>query len=95
MDGKRDELFDEPAIYVHSVVGAHTANPMSGDFSVEMSNPFRVKDGALAEPIRGAMISGNFFDLQRQVVALGKESRSVGSYILPPVKINKVRVIGK
>ena len=95
VDGKRDELFDEPAIYVHSVVGAHTANPMSGDFSVEMSNPFRVKDGGLSEPIRGAMISGNFFDLQRMVVALGKESRSVGSYILPPVKINKVRVIGK
>jgi PmbA protein len=95
VDGKRDELFDEPAIYVHSVVGAHTANPMSGDFSVEMSNPFRVKDGALAEPIRGAMISGNVFDLQHQVVALGKESRPVGSYILPPVKINKVRVIGK
>ncbi|MGD0534789.1 MAG: TldD/PmbA family protein [Methanoregula sp.] len=95
VDGKRDEIFDEPAIYVHSVVGAHTANPMSGDFSVEMSNPFWVKDGGLAEPIRGAMLSGNFFDLHRQVVALGKESRAVGSYILPPVKINKVRVIGK
>ena len=77
------------------MVGAHTANPMSGDFSVEMSNPFRVKDGSLAEPVRGAMLAGNFFDLQRQVTALGKETRAVGSYILPPVKINKVRVIGK
>jgi PmbA protein len=94
VDGKRDKLFDEPAIYVHSVVGAHTANPMSGDFSVEMSNPFRVNDGELSEPIRGAMLSGNFFDLQKQVAALGKESRSVGSYILPPAKINNVRVIG-
>ncbi|HNX16875.1 MAG TPA: metallopeptidase TldD-related protein [Methanoregula sp.] len=95
IDGKREEIFDEPAVYVHSVVGAHTANPMSGDFSVEMSNPFCVKDGALAEPIRGAMITGNFFDLQKQVAALGKESRAVGSYILPPVKINNVRIIGK
>jgi len=95
VDGKRDDIFDEPAIYVNSVVGAHTANPMSGDFSVEMSNPFWVKDGGLAEPIRGAMLSGNFFDLQKQVTALGKESRAVGSYILPPVKMNKVRVIGK
>ncbi len=95
VDGKREDIFDEPAIYVHSVVGAHTANPMSGDFSVEMSNPFRVKDGSLAEPVRGAMLAGNFFDLQRQVTALGKETRAVGSYILPPVKINKVRVIGK
>lgn len=95
VDGKRDEIFDEPAIYVNSVVGAHTANPLSGDFSVEMSNPFWVKDGGLAEPVRGAMLSGNFFDLHRQIAALGKESRAVGSYILPPVKINKVRVIGK
>jgi len=95
VDGERDEVFDEPAIYVHSVVGAHTANPLSGDFSVEMSNPFWVRDGELAEPVRGAMLTGNFFDLQRQVAALGKESRAVGSYILPPVKINNVRVIGK
>ena len=95
VDGKRDVVFDEPAIYVHSVVGAHTANPLSGDFSVEMSNPFWVRDGELAEPVRGAMLTGNFFDLQRQVAALGKESRAVGSYILPPVKINNVRVIGK
>ena len=30
VDGKRDTITDEPVIYVHSVVGAHTANPMSG-----------------------------------------------------------------
>jgi PmbA protein len=95
VDGTRDGIFDEPAIYVHSVVGAHTANPLSGDFSVEMSNPFHVRGGELAEPVRGAMITGNFFDLLHCVTALGKESRAVGSYILPPVKINNVRVIGK
>jgi len=95
VDGKREDVLDEPAIYIHSVVGAHTANPLSGDFSVEMSNPFWVKDGALAEPVRGAMLTGNFFDLQYQVTALGKESRAVGSFIVPPVKFNKVRVIGK
>jgi PmbA protein len=94
-DGKREDILDEPAIYIHSVVGAHTANPLSGDFSVEMSNPFWVKDGTLAEPVRGAMLTGNFFDLQYQVTALGKESRAVGSFIVPPVRFNKVRVIGK
>jgi PmbA protein len=60
-----------------------------------MSNPFHVRGGELAEPIRGAMLTGNFFDLLSQVSTLGKESRAVGSYILPPVKINNVRVIGK
>ena len=86
VDGKRDEVFDEPEIYVHSVVGAHTANPLSGDFSVEMSNPFWVRDGELAQTVRGAMLTGNFFDLQRQVAALGKESRAVGSLHPAPGK---------
>ena len=95
IDGKRSDVLSETSVYVHSVVGAHTANPMSGDFSVEMSNPFWVKDGELDEPIRGAMLTGNFFDLQMQVEALGIEDRSVGSYILPPVKIRNMRVIGK
>jgi len=95
VDGKREDLFGEPAIYVHGVVGAHTANPLSGDFSVEMSNPFQVRDGELAEPIRGAMLTGNFFELLCQVTALGKKDRAIGSYILPPVRIKNVRVIGK
>lgn len=95
VDGKRDNILDEPAIYVHSVVGAHTANPMSGDFSVEISNPFFVRDGQLAEPIKGAMLSGNFFDLHMQIAGLGKESRAIGGYILPPIRVNKQRIIGK
>jgi len=95
VEGKREALFDEPAIYVHGIVGAHTANPLTGDFSVEMSNPFRVKDGELAEPVRGAMLTGNFFEFLHRIEALGKKDRSVGSYILPPVRIKNARVIGK
>ncbi|MDD1702640.1 MAG: TldD/PmbA family protein [Methanoregula sp.] len=95
VDGKRENIMDEPAIYVRSVVGAHTANPMSGDFSVELSNPFFVKDGELAEPVKSAMLTGNFFDLHREIAGLGTVSRAVGSYILPPVRINKQRIIGK
>ena len=94
VDGKRSEVFSEPAIYVTSVVGAHTANALTGDFSVEMSNAFTVKDGDLAEPVRSAMLSGNFFDLLMSVTALGKESRAVGSYILPPIRIKSLRVVG-
>ncbi|GAB6286003.1 MAG: hypothetical protein STSR0009_22040 [Methanoregula sp.] len=37
------------------VVGAHTANPMRGDFSVEISNLFWMEDGEFAEPIRNTI----------------------------------------
>ncbi|MDD1718473.1 MAG: TldD/PmbA family protein, partial [Methanoregulaceae archaeon] len=59
LDGPRRNIRDERAIYVHDVVGAHTANPMSGDFSVECSNPIWVEGGEYQEPVRKAMLSGN------------------------------------
>jgi PmbA protein len=95
VDGKRESVSDERVVYVHNVVGAHTANPMSGDFSVELSNAFWMEDGGFEEPVRSAMLSGNVFDLHRDIAGLSKESRAIGSLILPSVKINKQHIIGK
>ena len=95
VDGKRSNIADERAIYVHSVVGAHTANPMSGEFSVELSNAFWMDEGEFQEPIRSAMLSGNVFSLHNEIIGISQESRSIGSLILPSVKINKQRIIGK
>jgi PmbA protein len=95
VDGKRDEVADERVLYIHNVVGAHTANPMSGDFSVELSNAFWMKAGEYEEPIRSAMLTGNVFDMHHEITGLSKESRAIGSMILPSVKINKQRIIGK
>ncbi|HUH79132.1 MAG TPA: TldD/PmbA family protein [Methanoregula sp.] len=95
VDGKRETICDERAIYVHNVVGAHTANPMSGEFSVEISNAFWLEGGTFGVPIRSAMLSGNVFGLHREIAGLGKDSRAVGSAILPSIRINKQRIIGK
>ena len=95
VDGKRNEVADERVVYVHNVVGAHTANPMSGEFSVELSNAFWMEGGEFDVPIRSAMLSGNVFDLHHSVSGLSKESRAIGSMILPSVKITKQHIIGK
>ncbi len=95
VDGERSSVADEHVVYVHSVVGAHTANPMSGEFSVELSNAFWMDEGEFQEPIRSAMLSGNVFSLHNEIIGISKESRSIGSLILPSVKINKQRIIGK
>jgi PmbA protein len=95
VDGKRSSIADERVVYVHSVVGAHTANPMSGEFSVELSNAFWMEGGEFEEPIRSAMLSGNVFSLHNEILGISHESRSLGSLILPSVRINKQRIIGK
>ncbi|MFA5579290.1 MAG: TldD/PmbA family protein, partial [Methanothrix sp.] len=49
----RDVLEEtERGYLVTGVIGAHTANPVSGDFSVEARNVFSVEDGSLSKPIR-------------------------------------------
>jgi PmbA protein len=95
VDGEREQIFDDRVVYVHSVVGAHTANPMSGDFSVEISNAFWMEDGSFEEPVRSAMMSGNVFDLHKDIAGLSRETRAIGSLILPSIKINKQHIIGK
>lgn len=95
VDGKREDITDGRVVYVHNVVGAHTANPMSGEFSVELSNAFLMEDGSFETPVRSAMLSGNVFGLHREVAGLSRESRSIGSVILPSIRINKQHIIGK
>jgi len=95
VDGPRGVVDDEPAVYIHDVVGAHTANPLTGDFSVECANPLRVAGGSVEEPVRGAMLAGNIFDMLADIAALGPESRMVGSIILPAIRFNNQQVTGR
>jgi PmbA protein len=82
----------DSGIYVHSVIGAHTANPISGDFSVECRNAFVVTDGVKATPIKSMMISGNVFDLLRKVDGMGRDDRPVGTVLTPTVRVKEMRV---
>ncbi|MBP2146353.1 PmbA protein [Methanofollis sp. W23] len=95
VDGPRDSVDDERAVYVHDVVGAHTANPLTGDFSVELSNPFIVEGGEYVAPVKGAMYAGNVFALLGEVAALGREERSVGGAVLPAVRLSGQHLIGR
>jgi PmbA protein len=95
VDGTRSDVADERVLYIHNVVGAHTANPMSGDFSVEVSNAFWMEGGEFCMPVRSAMLSGNVFDLHKEISGLSRESRALGSMVLPSVRINKQHVVGK
>lgn len=78
-------------VLVNSVIGAHTANPISGDFSVEARNAFRIRAGEVAEPVRSAMIAGNIFDLMKHM-DIGGDSRAVGPILTPFVRV-RMRVV--
>ena len=78
-----------------SVLGAHTANPISGDFSVEASNAFKIENGELADPINKAMISGNILEIMKNVEGLNSEIKQYGSFIIPKLLVHDLRVVGQ
>ncbi|MHC1631771.1 MAG: metallopeptidase TldD-related protein, partial [Methanotrichaceae archaeon] len=79
-------------VLVNGVIGAHTANPVSGDFSVEARNVFQVVDGEIKKPIRSLMLAGNVFDLLK-CVQVGIDTRAVGSVVTPTIKV-RMKVVG-
>ncbi|MDD4127391.1 MAG: TldD/PmbA family protein [Methanomicrobium sp.] len=94
LDGKRENIFDERAIYAHTVVGAHTANGVTGDFSVELSNAAWMEDGSKQEPIKSAMLSGNIFEMFKDISGMSKESRNLGTMVVPSLRFSGLSVVG-
>lgn len=90
---KLDEI--DKGVLTTSVLGAHTANPISGDFSVEASNAFKIENGELTDPINKAMISGNIFEIMKKIDGLDSEIKQYGQYIIPKLIAHDLRVVGQ
>ncbi|BDC36454.1 MAG: TldD/PmbA family protein [Candidatus Methanoliparum thermophilum] len=92
---EKGNLIDETrdGILINSFIGAHTANEITGDFSLEGKNSFKIEDGELKYPIRSLMVYGNFFDLLNKTVMCGKDQRKIFNIITPSLLVKDVKVI--
>jgi PmbA protein len=86
-------------IIIDNVLGAHTANRASGDFSVAIYAGHAIRDGEIAFPLKGGMIGGNMPAMLMQAV-LADNYRLVEAGMwptagfVPSVKFENVRVAG-
>ena len=87
-----DEI--DSGIITTSVLGAHTANPISGDFSVEANNAFVIENGEIKDGIKKAMISGNIYELMGKCDGVKSEIKQKGSFIIPKILVHDLKVIG-
>ena len=88
----RDLLAETRGYLVNGLIGAHTANPISGDFSVEARNCFFVAPGVDAKPIRSLMLAGNVFELLKEI-DVGTDVRAVGGIVTPTIRF-RMKVVG-
>jgi PmbA protein len=87
-----DEI--DSGIITTSVLGAHTANPISGDFSVELNNAFTIENGEIIDGVKKAMISGNIYELMKKCEGVKSEIKQKGSFIIPKIMVHDLKVIG-
>ena len=91
----------DDGILVHDLLGAHTANPTSGDFSVSSTVLFRIRQGALAGAVSGVMLAGNLPRLLRDgFVGCSAESERTSGHFspigleMPHLALSGVHVVG-
>jgi PmbA protein len=81
-------------IYITEVMGMHTANPISGDFSLGAAG-ILIENGKFTNSVRGVAIAGNVMELLSAVDAVGSDLQFYGSKGAPTIRIAQMTISGK
>lgn len=81
-------------LLITSVIGMHTANPVSGDFSVGATG-FLIENGEITSPVKGVAISGNIINLFKNVEKVGDDLRFFSPVASPSLRISSLDISGE
>ncbi len=92
-----DEMLNEidDGLIVYYLQGAHSSNPVSGEFSVVATPAWKIKDGKITHCSRGVMLAGNIFELLKNISVIGGNERQMGQLISPWIQVENVKVIAQ
>jgi len=80
-------------LYVTRVMGLHTANPITGDFSIG-ADGFLIENGERSFPVRGVTIAGNLIDILMSIEIIGSDLRFFANLGSPTLLLPKISVSG-
>lgn len=93
---KLDKIISEitDGIFIYEALGAHTANHITGDFSLSINKGFKIINGEIAYPAKNAMFAGNVFELIKNVSCFGDDVRQSGHLIAPTIAFSGQNIVG-
>jgi Predicted Zn-dependent proteases and their inactivated homologs len=83
----------EKGLFITDVMGIHTANPISGDFSLGAAG-IMIEHGQLTYPVRGITIAGNLFTMLQDIDAVASDLRFYGGKAAPAVRLQSISIGG-
>lgn len=80
-------------VLLEEVMGLHTVDPISGDFSLGCSGKW-VDKGKVVHPVKSVAVAGNLFQLFQDVVGIGEDFRFMGGIGSPSLLMRRLKISG-
>ncbi len=82
----------EDTLLVDTIMGAHTANPLTTAFSVKAEKAFILRNGKIT-PIAPVMLSGRMLDVLAKIEGVGRQAQYRNHMLTGPVTTTGVHVV--
>ena len=85
-DTTLDDMIKEikEGLLVDYLMGASQGNVLGGDFSGNVLLGYKIEKGEIVGRVKDTMVSGNIYQVLKDITAIGSEARWVGSSLLTP-----------
>ena len=71
-------------LVIEQLMGAEQGNILGGDFSGNVLLGYKVESGKIVGRVKDTMVSGNVYQVLKQITAIGSEAKWVGSLVDTP-----------
>ena len=71
-------------LVIEQLMGAGQGNILGGDFSGNVLLGYKVESGKIVGRVKDTMVSGNIYQLLKQITAIGSEPKWVGGFLQTP-----------
>ena len=88
--GPGDTTFDDmvsstkEGLVIEELMGATQGNILGGDFSGNVLLGYKIENGKIVGRVKDTMVSGNIYQVLRQIVAIGSKTKWVGGFLNTP-----------
>jgi PmbA protein len=71
-------------LIIEQMMGAEQGNILNGDFSGNVLLGYKVEKGEITGRVKDTMVSGNVYQLLKEVLAIGNDGRWIAGYVNTP-----------
>jgi PmbA protein len=93
-----DEMVSDikEGLVIEQLMGASQGNILGGDFSGNVLLGYKVESGKIVGRVKDTMVSGNIYQVLKEITAIGSKTKWVGGFLsTPPIYCPSVSVASK